>query len=315
MFMKRKILLPAVLALCAVFGFSQTVVTLDDALVNMTQYFTGRLPAKSKVVVLNITADSDRMAEYIIEEFTTNLVNSGKVTVVDRQNLESIRKELDFQVSGEVDDDTAQSIGRMLGAQTIFSGSIGLLGDFYRLRFRAIAVQTAEIQGMQSANVGQDKILASLTGGRVSVAPPSVRAVTPAAPAASAASAPSAAASAQSASGKPVKKTPARLGNFEIIRGATLPTPIDMTKFHTAALAMARKLEYQVLEDNPGVLLYRYTRGSQWVQIRLCYWTDEYWFEYINSYDMDANPAADKIHRVYRRWIENADKELAENYR
>jgi TolB-like protein len=169
--MKRKILLVVCLALCAVFGFSQTIVTLDDALADITKYFTGRLPAKSKVVVLNISADSERMAEYIIEEFTANLVNSGKVTVVDRQNLESIRKELMFQVSGEVDDDTAQSIGRLLGAQTIFSGSISLLGDFYRLRLRAIAVQTAEIQGMQSANVGQDRILASL-GGKVSAAPP-----------------------------------------------------------------------------------------------------------------------------------------------
>lgn len=286
----------------AAFGFSQNIVTLDDALANITQYFTGRLPAKSKVVVLNISADSGRMAEYIIEEFTANLVNSGKVTVVDRQNLESIRKELKFQISGEVDDDTAQSIGKLLGAQTIFSGSIGLLGDFYRLRLRAIAVQTAEIQGMQSANVGQDRILASLTGaGGRGVLPPSL---SPAA---------SAIVSAGPA-GKPVRKTPARPGNFEIIQGVTLRGPLDMTKFRAAALAMARSLEYQVLEDNQGELMYKYTRGSQWVQIRLCYWTDEYWFEYIGSNGIDADPAGDRIHRVYRRWIENAEKALTENY-
>jgi hypothetical protein len=305
--MKRKILLPVCLALCAVSGFSQTVVTLDDALADMTEYFTGRLPARSKVVVLNIGAESDRMAEYIIEEFTANLVNSGKVTVVDRQNLDTIRKELKFQISGEVDDGTAQSIGKLLGAQTIFSGSISLLGDFYRLRLRAIAVQTAEIQGMRNANVGQDRILISLTGERAVAAAPARAAPPPLAPA-------PAIAMAQPA-GKPVKKTPARPGNFEIIQGASLRVPIDMTKFRAAALAMTRELGYQVLEDNPGALLYKYTRGSQWVHIRLCYWTDEYWFEYIDSDDLDADPGADRIHRVYRRWIDSADKALGEKYR
>jgi hypothetical protein len=88
-----------------------------------------------------------------------------------------------------------------------------------------------------------------------------------------------------------------------------------MTKFRAAALAMAQKLEYQVLEDHKGALLYRYAQGSRWVQIRLCYWPDEYWFEYISSAGIDADPAADKIHRVYRRWIESADKTLGEYYR
>ncbi|MDR1933927.1 MAG: caspase family protein [Spirochaetales bacterium] len=117
--------------------------------------------------------------------------------------------------------------------------------------------------------------------------------------------------------GKPEKIRPRRPGNFEIIQGGKsgIRTPIDMTKFHRAALDMMRKMDHQVLEETPGVIVYRYSKGSMWMQVKLCYWTDEYWYEYVNSGDMDADPANDRIHRLYRRWIENADKTLGEFYR
>jgi hypothetical protein len=70
---------------------------------------------------------------------------------------------MNFQLSGEVSDETALSIGKMLGAQTIISGSIDLLGDVYRLRIRAIDVQSATIQGVYTANIQRDRILTSLT--------------------------------------------------------------------------------------------------------------------------------------------------------
>jgi len=69
-----------------------------------------------------------------------------------------------FQLSGEVSDATAQSVGKKLGAQTIISGAITAIGDSYRLRVRAISVETAEILGMQNVDVAQDKRIAALTG-------------------------------------------------------------------------------------------------------------------------------------------------------
>jgi hypothetical protein len=43
-----------------------------------------------------------------------------------------------------VDDDTAQALGRMAGAQIIISGAVSQLGDLYRLRVRALSVQSAQ---------------------------------------------------------------------------------------------------------------------------------------------------------------------------
>jgi hypothetical protein len=132
------------------------------------------------VVVLNFTSNSAALTDYIIEELTGFIVNDGSLTVVDRRNLEIIRQELEFQLSGEVSDETAQSIGQKLGAQTIISGSITAIGATYRLRIRAIAVETAAIQGMHNVTVAQDSTIAALTGGVYT--PPST-AVTTAKPA------------------------------------------------------------------------------------------------------------------------------------
>lgn len=84
--------------------------------------------------------------------------------MVDRRNLENIRQELNFQLSGDVSDETAQSIGKMYGAQAIISGEMTAIGDTYRMRVSAIAVETTQILGMINLDVVKDNRFAALTG-------------------------------------------------------------------------------------------------------------------------------------------------------
>jgi TolB-like protein len=146
--------------------YAQEPVTLDEALQESAVYFKDRIDPGSKIVVLNFQSDYIDLSNYIIDETIALLVNLGNMTVVDRQNLETIQQEMDFQMSGEVSDESAQSIGRKLGAQIIVSGSIAPLGDLYRLRVRAIEVETATIRGINSQNIKLDGILATLTQNR-----------------------------------------------------------------------------------------------------------------------------------------------------
>jgi TolB-like protein len=162
--MKKAIVFIIFTCFLPVTAFSQNALTLDTALNNSTTYFSGRIPSNTKVVVLNFTSKWPDLSDYIIEELIGYFVNDGKLAVVDRQNLETIRREMDFQLSGEVSDETAQSIGRKLGAQTIISGAITAIADEYRLRIRAISVETAQILGMQNVDIMQDKRIAALTG-------------------------------------------------------------------------------------------------------------------------------------------------------
>jgi formylglycine-generating enzyme required for sulfatase activity len=113
--------------------------------------------------------------------------------VVDRAQLDLIRKEMNFQMSGEVSDESMQSIGKMLGAQAVVSGSFTEMGDFtYRFMVRALNVQTAAIEAVYRVNVLNDSNVSFLiTGRRTGVTPPAapsapaqrpVQPVTPAAP-------------------------------------------------------------------------------------------------------------------------------------
>ena len=126
---------------------------LDFVIRESSDYLNNRLNIGIKLVFLNIQSDTPSLSEYVIDGLIENTVNDGLFTVVDRQNLSLIQQEMNFQLSGEVSDESAQAIGKLLGAQVIISGSIYQLGSSYRLRLRAINVETAEILGQFNRDI------------------------------------------------------------------------------------------------------------------------------------------------------------------
>jgi TolB-like protein len=137
---------------------------LDAAMRKISDYLNEKIPQRSKVVFLNVKSNWPDLSEYILSGLSENAVNDGVFSVVDRQQLDAIRAELNFQWSGEVSDASAQEIGKMLGAQTIVSGTVTTLGDEYRIQVRAIAVQTAAVQGQTTQTAdGKGKRIAALT--------------------------------------------------------------------------------------------------------------------------------------------------------
>jgi len=85
---------------------------------------------KIRVAVMNFANNStwsywgDRLGEAANDEFTTQLVNSGQFTVIERAQLQSILQEQGLGASGAVSTSTAPKIGKLLGVQVIFTGSI-----------------------------------------------------------------------------------------------------------------------------------------------------------------------------------------------
>jgi TolB-like protein len=165
-----------------------TVVTaadeLDQAIREASDYLNKNVPTGKKVAVLNIKSSYPPLSEYIIDVLTGNVVNDRVFTVVDRANLALIQQEMDFQLSGEVSDESAQSIGQKLGAQTIVSGSITVFGNLWRLTVRALDVEGAAVQGLFNRNIPNGASIAALTsGGPVTPAPAASASVAQAAPA------------------------------------------------------------------------------------------------------------------------------------
>jgi hypothetical protein len=147
----------------AVFA-QQRPMNLDDAIYDSIEFFDEKLPGRSVIAITNFEAPSKELSDYIIEELAIAFANRGTVTVVERRRLEALEKELDFNMSGAVSDETAQAIGRMIGAQIVISGSIVPYRDIYRIRVQAFVVETAALIGARINNVNYDNVLTGYLG-------------------------------------------------------------------------------------------------------------------------------------------------------
>ncbi|MDR2661701.1 MAG: CsgG/HfaB family protein [Treponema sp.] len=111
------------------------------------------LPAGSRVSLLNISRSEADTVDVAIREITDALVATGKITVLDRQNLNAIEAEKRYQSSGEVSDDAYVSIGKMLGAEIIVTISITGSGSQRKLTVRSLSVETGRVLYSDSTEI------------------------------------------------------------------------------------------------------------------------------------------------------------------
>jgi len=135
---------------------TSNVVDLDTAIQASSKEINDSLTPGTKVALLNFNSSSDVLSDYVLEEMSISLVRDRKLIVVDRKEIDLIRGEMNFQMSGDVSDESAQQIGMMLGAQSIISGSLVSMGDTYRFRTKVINVNSAAIQTSSSISVKDD---------------------------------------------------------------------------------------------------------------------------------------------------------------
>jgi TolB-like protein len=129
---------------------------LDRAIEAAGQDITTVLMPGSVIAVFSCYSPSERLSEYVIEELSARLVNTRTFSLVERKYLDEVRKELKFQLSGEVSDESAQSIGKMLGAQYIVVGSFERSAKYWTLRTTTIGVETAKKEVISSGRVDLD---------------------------------------------------------------------------------------------------------------------------------------------------------------
>jgi len=79
---------------------------LDQAIADATASIEERIAPGSRIALLNFSSPSDRFSEYVLDEFSANLLHNGRLTVVDWSEFDLIRGEFGFQFSGEVGDDS-----------------------------------------------------------------------------------------------------------------------------------------------------------------------------------------------------------------
>ena len=149
------------LSTCATTGGSTNGLSLLEAIEQSAERIAAQLPAKSRVAIVAFESQSDNLSDYIMEEFAGALFDRN-IEVADRQNLEYVYKELNFQMSGDVSDETAQSIGKFLGAQLVITGQLRHLGDTYRFMATAIRVEEATRASVPRFDVRNDRAMQNM---------------------------------------------------------------------------------------------------------------------------------------------------------
>jgi len=135
--------------------------SLGDAIVQSADKIKTDLPPKSRVVITAFESPNENFSEYIMAELTVALFERG-IEVADRRNLDYVKKELKFQASGEVDDKSAQSIGKFLGAQFVITGQLTTQGKNYRYQTSAIHVEKATVASITRFDVENNKDMQKL---------------------------------------------------------------------------------------------------------------------------------------------------------
>ena len=123
---------------------------IEDAINRTADKMIEGIPNGATVAVLSISSSDSDQAQFIISQLAFLLVSSRKFKVVDRQDLDAVREEVKFQYSGDVDDDSAVSIGKNLGASIVITGRVIGSGASKFLSTQALDVETIEIVAVAS---------------------------------------------------------------------------------------------------------------------------------------------------------------------
>ena len=123
---------------------SSTAKGIEGSLARAAGQIMSSLQSNAKIAIVYVSSNDSDITVFIADELEYIMVNEG-FTIIDRSQLDKIRDEQNLQLSGEVDDDTAVSIGKIAGANIIITGSVTGADSTRRLRIRALSTQTAQV--------------------------------------------------------------------------------------------------------------------------------------------------------------------------
>ena len=101
---------------------------LDSCVRQAASYLKGKLPNDgTKLAILSLNTSG--LETYFVDELTIGLRNITTFQIVDRTQLDAIAAEMNFQMSGQVDDTDQARLGKMAGARRIVSVKITYIGQ------------------------------------------------------------------------------------------------------------------------------------------------------------------------------------------
>jgi TolB-like protein len=101
-------------------------------------------PLSVAIMPIETTGENVQISSMILDKLITNLVKKRRFKVIEREFLEKIINEQALGMSGIVDEETAISAGKVIGAEAIIMGKQFELNGDMHISVRVIDVETSE---------------------------------------------------------------------------------------------------------------------------------------------------------------------------
>jgi tetratricopeptide (TPR) repeat protein len=139
--------------------------SLDDAITICAEETERLLTPSLRTAVVGFLAQSPEVSTYIMEEYMGRFIAGRKVAVVDRQNMDLIKRELRFTMSDYADPTTALDAGKMLGVQAVVIGTLTDNGKTLRLEVKTFNTQSSEQLAYASTDILKNEaVMETLAG-------------------------------------------------------------------------------------------------------------------------------------------------------
>jgi TolB-like protein len=161
-FMKKTIALLSLIFTLYGMVNAQQQFAIDDAMNDYAINLEKFIPKDKGIAVVAFETDNENLANYFIDTMSEYIWEKCKVDIYERSRIEALQKELNFSLTGNISDETAQKIGHLIGVGTIVYGSMRKIGNDYRMAIRATTVETGRMLFPKSYDLKNDTRLAGL---------------------------------------------------------------------------------------------------------------------------------------------------------
>lgn len=146
-----------------VFAVDKTA-TIDSAISKFARQITEQISVKDDIAVVGFSTETFNLSKYISGEIEKLLVKEDKqnVLVRSKSDMVTLNEEIDYQLSGEVDDNEIVHVGHQLGAEYLVTGAVSKIANEYSFAIKVFEVSTAKIKISESIKLQLDKKLQEL---------------------------------------------------------------------------------------------------------------------------------------------------------
>ncbi len=113
---------------------------------------------------VNSEGNVSKLGRYAVDKLTPYFARSKRFSVMERAMIDRVLQEQKFQVSAFVDEESTQEFGKLVGAETIISGTIAELDNAFYFNAKAIGVATGNLLTAVDVEVYRNDRLAALYG-------------------------------------------------------------------------------------------------------------------------------------------------------